>query len=329
MPANLTQQYHKAEQAYRQAATPEEELECLQRMLRELPKHKGTDKLNKDLKTKISKLKKDLAASPSSNKRAGARIPRQGAGRVVLLGAPNCGKSQFVDSTTRAEPEVADYPFTTRQCAPAMMQFEDVAIQLIDTPPVTPDVLPPDIIGLVRGADLVMLFLDASEDEGLVQCRCVLDRFQSTKTRLARDTYVDEDDLGVTYTQTFLIVNKTDVEDAELRLQLFQEEGLPDFEYHFVDSRTTASLDTLGQRIFEALDVVRIYTKMPKAKEPDMDRPFTIRRGGTLADIAAQIHKDVAAGLKSARVWGTAVHDGTVVKPDYVLHDKDIVELHI
>ena len=58
MPANLTQQYLKAEQEYRQASTPEEELACLQAMLREIPKHKGTDHLQAQLKSKIAKAKK-------------------------------------------------------------------------------------------------------------------------------------------------------------------------------------------------------------------------------------------------------------------------------
>ena len=91
MPANLTQQYKKAEAAYRQASSPEEELTCLQEMLRELPKHKGTDKLQAELKQKISRAKLDVQKGGSGTKRAALRIPRQGAGRVVLIGGPNSG----------------------------------------------------------------------------------------------------------------------------------------------------------------------------------------------------------------------------------------------
>ena len=118
MPANLTPQYLKAEQAYRRASSPEEELECLQVMLRELPKHKGTDKLNAELKQKISKAKKELQQGKSTGRRTGGlRLPRQGAGRAVIIGAPNTGKSQLLASLTRATPEIAPYPFCTRETA--------------------------------------------------------------------------------------------------------------------------------------------------------------------------------------------------------------------
>ncbi|MEE8452266.1 MAG: GTPase, partial [Thermoguttaceae bacterium] len=114
MPANLTQQYLKAEEEYRRATTVDEELKCLQVMLQESPKHKGTDHLQAMLKGKISKAKKDLVTEKSSGKGPrGLRIPRQGAGTAILLGGPNSGKSRMVAALTNAAPEVAPYPFTT------------------------------------------------------------------------------------------------------------------------------------------------------------------------------------------------------------------------
>jgi hypothetical protein len=183
MPANLTQQYLKAEAEYRRASTPEEELECLQVMLRELPKHKGTDKLNAELKQKISKVKKELQQPQAKGKRGGVRILRQGAGRAVIIGGPNAGKSQLLRSLTRATPEVAPYPFTTTEPTPGMMPWEDVMVQLIDTPPITSDYLDPVTQGLIRGADLVLLMVDLGLDDGIDGLQAVLDHVVSTKTR--------------------------------------------------------------------------------------------------------------------------------------------------
>ncbi len=331
MPANLTAQYLKAEEEYRRAATPEDELAALQHMLSELPKHKGTDKLQADLKQKISKAKKEVAGQKKGAGRRGhgVRIERQGAGTVVLLGGPNSGKTQLVCSLTGAHREVASYPFTTHEPTPAMMPWEDVTVQLIDTPPVTADYLEPYMQGVTRAADLVLLLADLASDDGIEQCQDVLDRLGQTKTRLARESYLDAGDVGLSFTRTFFVPNKIDAPDAGERLELLHELLPLDFPEYVISSQQRTGLEDLRGAIYASLDVVRIYTKLPTAKQPDYDRPFTIHRGGTLMEIAQQVHKDFAENLKFGRVWGSAVHDGTVVKGDYVLHDKDIVELHL
>jgi hypothetical protein len=331
MPANLTQQYLKAEAEYRRASTPDEELRCLQVMLRDLPKHKGTDKLQADLKQKISRARKETEqqGKRGGGKSTGFRIPRQGAGRAVIIGGPNAGKSQLLTSLTRATPEVAPYPFTTHQPSPGMMPWEDVMLQMIDTPPITADVFDPVTQGLIRGSDVAILVADLGADEGIEQLQELIDRLASTKTRLATSSYLDENDVGVSYTRTFLAPNKIDLEDAAERLDLLHEFCPLKFTEFPISAQAGTGLDDLRRAIFETLDVVRVYTKMPNKKEADFDRPFTIRRGGTLLDVAELVHKEVAENLKFARVWGSQVHDGITVKGDYVLNDKDVVELHV
>jgi hypothetical protein len=210
-----------------------------------------------------------------------------------------------------------------------MMPWEDVFVQLIDTPPITADYMESYMHGLIRGADLALLMVDLGSDDGISQCQEVLDKLATTKTRLAGESRLDEEDVGLSFTRTFVAPNKIDLPDAPTRLDLLHEFLPLEFPEHVISAEHGTGLEVLREAIYRSLDVVRVYSKLPAAKEPDLERPFTIRRGATLLDMAGQVHKDYVKNLKFARVWGAAVHAGTAVKGDYVLQDKDIVELHM
>lgn len=334
MPANLTQQYKKAEDNYRRAETLEEELRWLQVMLAEMPKHKGTDHLQAKLKTQISQVKKNIESQKSRGSSSGGstrsfRVPRQGAGTAVIIGGPNAGKSQLLATLTRATPEIAPYPFTTKLPQPGMMAWEDVFVQLIDTPPITSDFLEPYIVGMLRSADLALLMINLNDDSGMEQAKEVLDKLQTTKTRLAAESSLDEEDVGLAFTRTYVLANKIDDPEALERLELFHEICPLPFREFKISANNHSTLEELRNEIYKSLDVIRIYTKDPRKKEPDRDKPFTLSRGENLVALAELIHKDYAKNLKFGKVWGSAVHDGTVVKGDYILNDLDVVELHI
>jgi ribosome-interacting GTPase 1 len=328
MPANLTALYMKALADYRRASGVEEELRCLQVMFRELPKHKGTEKLQADLKQKISRLKVEAERGPGTNRRIGFRMPRQGAGRVVLIGGPNAGKSQLVRCLTRAEPEVAPYPFTTRTPMPAMMPCEDVTVQLVDTPPITLELFDPNVEALIRGADVVLWVVDVGTDEGVDGAHGLWEKVKKSKTRLAAASYLDSSDVGTSYTQTIVALNKIDCGEHRSRHEMVHDLCEFDFPEYLISAEAGEGIEELRAAAYRALDVVRVYTKQPNDKEPDMEKPFTVPRGDTLLEVAALIHEDLVANFKSARVWGKGFHAGTTVKSDYVVRDQDIVEIH-
>lgn len=331
MAANLTPQYLKAQEQYRRAATPDEELRWLEVMLREIPKHKASEKMQVELKTKISKTRKEaeaLRGRPVKTSSQEVAIPRQGAGTILILGGPNAGKSSLLAALTRAKPEIAPYPFTTRLPQPGMMTWEDVTVQLIDTPPVTADNLPPYLLGMLRGANLAVLLVDLGSDDGIEECQAALDKFQETKSRLGKESALDEEDMGLSHTQTIVVVNKIDLPEAAERLALLHELCPLDFPEYQISTTTGQGIEELRQVIYRALDVIRIYTKQPNKKEPDMDKPYVLPNGGTLLDVAELVHKDLAENLKHARIWGTDIIPGSTIKGDYVLHDRDVVEIH-
>jgi len=328
MPANLTPQYSKAEAAYRTAQSPQERVACLEEMLQVIPKHKGTEKLQADLKTRLKEAREEVQAEAKAPKGGKSyRIPRQGAGTVVILGGPNAGKSRIVKELTNAEPEVAAYPYTTREPLPAMMPWEDVTVQLIDTPPVSEHHLEPYLTGFVRSADLVVLAMDGSSDDAPEQTLAVCEQFSSRKTLLDTWSGLDDDDLSIVHVRTLLVVTRGSDSDVDARIELFREVCPREFEMLSVELNQPESAAGLRSSIYDALDVIRVYTKKP-GKPAEYDDPFTIPRGGTVEDLAVKVHRDFATSLKFAKVWGTSAHDGQSVGREHVLCDRDVVELH-
>jgi ribosome-interacting GTPase 1 len=326
MPANLTPAYKEAEASFRDAVTKEEKIAALEQMLRVIPKHKGTDKLQADLRSRLSKLRREP-------KKKGAvrghshRIPHEGAGQVVLVGPPNAGKSSLVAYLTHAKPEVAPYPLTTRDAIPGMMPFEDVAFQLVDLPPLCEEHVEPWVYDLVRAGDLVWLVL--SIERPLAGFDLVMGLLQQKAIGLypAGTGAPAEPRLGWLHKPTLLVVSGMDSGGAEGDLEALLELLEAPWPTVAVSTVTGTGMAQLGKRTFAALDIIRIYTKQP-GKEPDRDQPFTLARGSTVRDLARAIHKDVADGLKFARVWGPSAFDGQSVKYAHVLEEGDVVEIH-
>lgn len=334
MAANLTPQYIEAEAEFKKAQTAEERLECLKKMMALLPKHKASEKLQAELKKKISDARAEVEHERKNPKKVGVshKIPKQGAGQYVILGAPNVGKSRLLTRLTRATPEVAPYPFTTREPHAGMMDWEDVRVQLIDTPPITADYLEGYVSSMVRSADAALLMVDLGDDDGPFAAEAVLERLAQTKTVLVGQAPpVDPENAGdpsIQHVKTLLIANKMDLPGADERLAVVRDLFGQRFPLSVISAEHSTGLEDLRSTIYRFLNVIRVYTKQP-SKPADMTSPFTCPIGSTVAEMAGLVHRDFIEGLKSARIWGTGVFDGQTVKRDHVLHDKDVVELHM
>jgi uncharacterized protein len=330
MAANLTPQYLEAEAEYKKAQTADDRLAALQKMWSLVPKHKASEKLQAEIKKKISNAKAEVEQERKHPKKGGVshKVPKQGAGQYVVVGAPNAGKSRLLTRLTRAAPEVAAYPFTTREPHVGMMDWEDVRVQLIDTPPITADYLEGYLSSMVRGADAALLMVDLGDDDGPFAAEAVLDRLAQTKTILVGRPPEVEEDLAVQHVKTLLVANKSDLPGAADRLEVVREMFGLRFPVHVIAAETGAGLEDLRNAIYRFLNVIRVYTKKP-GKPPDMESPFTCPAGSTLLELASLVHRDFAEKLKSARIWGTGVYDGQTVTRDHVMHDKDVVELHM
>ena len=328
MPANLPPQYFEAERRYREAKTDEERLKILKEMFAIMPKHKGTDRLQGDLKRKISQLRKAAQQKKKAKKGLIYNIQREGAGQVVLIGYPNVGKSQIISKVTNLHPEVAPYPFTTRKPQAAMMPYDHIQIQLIDSPPITKEYMDSWMVGIIRNADGVLLIVDLAVEDPTEQVEGVLRRLEQSKLILSKEEKEVNYGEGIAYKKTLIVANKNESQATENNFSLLKEFHGNDFPIISISTLNNQYLDKLKDEIYHLLGIIRIYTKQPGEK-PDVSDPIILKTGGTVMDAALIIHKDFAHNLKYARVWGKTRFEGQMVHRDFVLHDQDVVEFHI
>jgi len=325
MPANLTPDYLHAEKAFRQAKTAPEKIAALEEMLATIPKHKGTEKMQADIKHRIAKVR--AAATQARGKGGGVDVffvEKQGAGQVALVGTPNAGKSSLVAAVSHAKVKVAPYPYATHAPVPGMMPFEDIQIQLVDLPPVSAEGLVSGMTGTLRNADILMICLDLSAGDVLEQVEVCL-RVLEAKGLVREGQKGPE---GAVAKRTIFVGTKADAPGAKDNLEALR--GLRTDLEPFVatSAETREGLEDMGKRLFAMLDVVRVYSKEP-GKPADLRQPFIVPRGSTVMDLAEAIHRELAQHLKRARIWGGGKYDGQAVQRDHVLADKDVIELHV
>jgi ribosome-interacting GTPase 1 len=327
MPANLTPEYLEAEREYKAAKTTEEKLAALERMLSVVPKHKGTEKIQADLKRRISKLKSQAQKKSGKSRADLYHIRKEGAAQVILVGAPNSGKSALMLALTNAPVEVADYPFTTRKLQPGMMPFENIQVQLIDTPAISREYMETWLPGVIRNADFALIVVNLASDDILEELEAVLEKLAARKVELVCESGRKYTQDGLARVRALILGTHLESQPAEQHLGILKELYGKRFPIYALSSQTGEGVELFRGRLFEELHLVRVYTKTP-GKPPDKKDPVILPEGATVDDFATTIHKDIAKNLKFARIWGKKKYDGQKVNLDYQLLDEDVVELH-
>ena len=328
MPANLPPQYYDAEKRYRAARTPEDKIEALEAMMAIMPRHKGTDHLYGDLRRRIAKLQEE-AERKAATSRTSFYIRKEGAGQVALVGLPNAGKSQLLSAVTDALPEIADYPFTTKSPTIGMMKFENIQIQMVDTPAVTGRDSRVWLNNVARNADLIAIVVDLSKSP-VEQTELTLQELENTGIVPATNVsnMSPEDLIGKRPRRMLIIGNKIDLDSSDTNWHQLKSRYGSRFPILAVSATSGNNLSDLKKSIFQTLEIIRVHTKSPGQK-PDLTDPIILKTGSTVKNAAEDVHKDFKAKLKYAVVWGSGKFDGQRVSQDHVLQDNDIIELHI
>lgn len=326
MPANLTPEYLKAEELYRKAVTDEERLEALKLMLATIPKHKGTEKLQAEIKRKISQITKSLSKKTGPSRGPDAfQIPKKGLPQVVLIGYPNVGKSSLFHVVTHAPAKIGVYPYTTIIPQPGIWDWQKAKVELIDTPPIEHEKIPSGLLGTIRNSDLLCVVIDLTANlieqiETTVQlCQQKMIEIRSQP----RDTWITD---PWRQKPVVFVLNKVDLIEREFINSVKELLGSK-WRYCFVSAVTLEGLEDWFKNIWELLAMIRVYTKEP-GKEPDLQNPFILPKGATIEDLARKIHKELPQRMTYARIWGEGRLPGQMVPKEELLKEGDIVQIH-
>jgi len=329
VPANLPPQYYEAEREYKEAKSSQEKITALENMLAIMPKHKGTDKIKAELRRKISQLKKEVTKKHRSKKGTGYDIKSEGAGQIILTGMPNSGKSSIIKLLTNATPEIAPYPYTTRQPLPGMMQYYNIKIQLVDIPPFTDEFAETWLNNILRNSDVLAIVIDLTRDP-VTDLQESIKKIETYKIKIVSQDEDIEYDTVIIPKRILIIGNKMDMEDSEIGLELLKDEVKNIYPLAAISATEEINIEHLKSELFKLLNIVRVYSRSPY-KKTDFNSPFILKKGSTVMDFAERIHKDFKANLQFARIWNSSSekYEGQRVNRDYIISDEDIIELKV
>ena len=333
MPTNVPPQYRKAEERFREAVTVQEKIVALQEMLTIMPKHKGTEHLKAQHKTRLSKLMSELEDT-SIGGRGGRNepfsMPKEGGGRATFVGLSNSGKSLLLSRATGAKTQVGAYALSTQEPVRGMLPFKDVLIQLVDTPPISNPATQGRLYGLLRNTDVFIVVVDLSMDP-VAQVREVVAHLEQWGfSLLGRGEARDEEEKW-RGKPTVVVGNKADLPEGLDGYEELESALGDTYPVIMASAEEGVGLDELAVEVFLALGVIRVYTKSPREKLEEFVRedPFVLPIGSTVSLAAEQVHKDLGRRLKYAVLWGhSGKFEAQRVGPRHELADEDIVELH-
>ena len=333
MPTNVPPQYREAEDRFRRASSIQERIAALQEMLAIMPKHKGTDHLKAQLRSRLSKLMAEL--EKGSSKGGGGRtepfsMPKEGGGRATLIGPTNVGKSLLLNKSTGARSRVGAYELSTQEPVPGMLSYEDVRVQLVDTPPITNPSTQGRLYGLLRNSDVFVAVVDLSMD-GVAQADEVFSALGDWSFRLLNKGEAPPADANPWLCKPLIVVaNKADIPGALDQYEAVEDRFAARFPVVLASAEEEVGFDDLSREIFEALNVIRVYAKSPRVRVDDYvpTEPIILPVGSTVMDAATHLHKDLARGLRYATLWGASgKFDGQRVGRAHELADRDIIEV--
>ena len=168
MVTNLPPQAKALMREYQEATSLSDRIEKLEALISAIPEHKGTEKLRRQLKKTLARLRTEFEERrrrKSRSSRVRFTVRKDGAGQIILLGDTMSGKSSLLSVLTNAKPKIGHSPCTTKIPVPGMMIYNGVQVQLVEAPPIFPNApWLSQVLSLCRNADALVFVVDLSRD---------------------------------------------------------------------------------------------------------------------------------------------------------------------
>ncbi len=299
MPINARPEYYTAEKRYLEAKTLDEKIFYLEEMIKTAPKHKGSENLLAELKTRLKKLKEK--EEKSKKKKTGSKGIKKEGFQFVLVGFPNSGKSSLLTKLTNARPHITEHAFSTFQPELGTFEFQGIKAQIIDQPSLGNENFD---IGLVNNADCLIYVVENFED--IDKINSLIPRAQSKK---------------------LIVFNKSDLLSSEQKRKLEATIKSKRLNGVLVSTFTNENLEELKQKILHETGLIRIYMKEPG--KPASPIPLVLLPQSTVKDVAEKILKGFSSKVKETRITGpSSKFLNQKVGLSHIVKDLDVIEFH-
>jgi len=288
--------YKQAELKFLSAKTNEEKLMYLEEMMRECPKHKSSEKMLANLKTRYIKLKEKIEGLKKTSKGSKKIGIKKEEMQAVIIGLTGSGKSSLISILTNTTPEIAPYKFTTKFPVVGMMSYAGTQIQIVEIPAIESEYYDKSI---PHTADVLLILINKLEDIASI-----------------------ENKLGKILGKKIIVLNnKDDLDERKLEATLRSKK----LNYAIINTETKENIEELKEKIFQNFDKIRIFTKEPgKPKSP---KPIILNPNSTVKDVAEKIFHGFSKQVKETFITGpSSKFPNQKVGLTHMLKDLDVVE---
>jgi small GTP-binding protein len=230
-------------------------------------------------------------------------VKKEGAAQIMLVGAPNIGKSSLLKALSDIQIKVSNYAFTTLKPIPSIIKYDGIEVQLVEIPGLIEGAHEDKgggkrLLGIIRGADGIILMHDLSRSSD--EIRIVLAELEKSGIKKPFVIAANKIDLGTEKLERL----KKDFSDEKI---------IP------ISVKQKTNLDMLRKEIWKLTGLIRVHTQ-------ENGQPVALKKGATVKDLAEKIHKDFVKKFKYALLTGpSAKFPKQRVGLQHIVEDGDLV----